>query len=177
MKRQIDTITIEEAKMVKETQDDEVKAYQQEINEREIKQILRRVRKLDEHIRTLEESKQRAFARVTSATQQISETGVHSDNQNDAMAQYVAFSEEIVKEIARLQRVQNNVFSLITKIKRRDLQTVLHLYYIDGYTWEEVAVKMHYSWRWVMKLHGKALQEITRVAQRNPALYSVIKGK
>lgn len=142
-----------------------------EITEREVKQVLRMVRKLDEHIRTLEESQQKAFARVTSATQQISETGVHSDKQHDAMAEYVAFSEEIAKEIARLERVQKNVFSLITKIKRRDLQTILHLYYIDGYTWEEVAVKMHFSWRWTMELHGRALQEMANVARRNPVLW------
>ena len=38
--------------------------------------------------------------------------------------------------------------------------TLMRLKYIDGLTWEEVAVKLNYSWRWVHKLHSRALQKI-----------------
>lgn len=36
-------------------------------------------------------------------------------------------------------------------------RTIMRLYYIDGLTWEQVAVKMSYSWRQVHRIHGKAL--------------------
>lgn len=150
---------------------------EKEVTKEDIKRVLRKIRKLDERITILEESKEKAFARVTSATQSLSETGVHGGQERDAMAEYVAYSEEIVTELETLHRMKRDMMKLISKVRKHDLQSVLQLYYIDGYTWEEVAVKMHFSWRWVMKLHGNALQEITRVAQRNPALYSAIKGK
>lgn len=132
----------------------------------EIKQILRQGRNLEKRIRMLEESRERAYARVTSATQQFSVTGVRSDSEKDAMAEYVAYSEEIVSEIAKLERMQRNILRLVKRVRRHDYQNLLHLYYIDCLTWEEVAVKMNYSWRWVMKLHGKALVEAARIASR-----------
>ena len=148
-----------------------------EITAEEVKRALRKVRRIDARIKILEESQEKAYARITSATQKLSKTGVRGGQTKDAMAEYVSLSEEIVKELTRLNQIKRDMMKLISKVRKHDLQSVLQLYYIDGYTWEEVAVKMHFSWRWVMKLHGNALQEITRVAQRNPALYSAIKGK
>lgn len=32
--------------------------------------------------------------------------------------------------------------------------------YIDGMTWEKVAQKMNYDYRWVTRLHGRALEKL-----------------
>lgn len=136
----------------------------------EIKQLLRQGRRLEDRIKVLEESQAKAFARVTSATQRLSETGVHAGKNKDAMSEYVAYSETIAEEITKMQRKQRDMMRIISKVRNHDLQTVLQLYYVDVLTWEEVAVRMHYSWRWVMKLHGKALQEVARIAERNPEM-------
>jgi len=37
---------------------------------------------------------------------------------------------------------------------------VLELYYLDGYTWEQVAAAMHLDQRWIYRLHGKALLKV-----------------
>lgn len=141
----------------------------------EVKVILRHGRDIDKRIKLLQESQDRAFAKVTSATQKISVTGVHGSTKDDAMAQYVAYSEQVTMEITKLQRIQTNLLKLISKVRRHDLQSVLQLYYIDCMTWEEVAVKMNYSWRWIMKLHGKALVEVTRIAERYPYILKCCK--
>lgn len=137
----------------------------------DIKRVLRKTRQTDTRIKLLEESQEKAFARVTSATQRLSETGVHGGPDKNALAEYVALSEEIVEELTKLYRVKQNVMKLIFKVRKHDLQSVLQLYYLDGLTWEEVAVKMHFSWRWTMELHGRALQEMVTVAKRNPVLW------
>lgn len=141
----------------------------------EVKAILRHGRDIDKRIKLLQESQDRAFAKVTSATQKISVTGVHGSTKDDAMAQYVAYSEQVTMEITKLQRIQTNLLKLISKVRRHDLQSVLQLYYIDCMTWEEVAVKMNYSWRWIMKLHGKALVEVMRIAERYPYILKCCK--
>lgn len=39
-----------------------------------------------------------------------------------------------------------------------EAEKILMLYrYIDGKQWEEIAVRMGYTWRWVMQIHGRAL--------------------
>lgn len=47
----------------------------------------------------------------------------------------------------------------IDKLAPRE-RTLIRLYYIDGLTWEQVAVKMNYSWRQVHRIHGTALAEL-----------------
>lgn len=39
-------------------------------------------------------------------------------------------------------------------------RTLIRLYYIEGVTWEEVAVQLGYSWRHVHRIHGFALEKL-----------------
>lgn len=41
------------------------------------------------------------------------------------------------------------------------LRLLLRYRYIDGYTWERIAVEMHYSWRQVVRMHGRALAKMS----------------
>ena len=45
----------------------------------------------------------------------------------------------------------------IDMVEEANLREVLELYYIDGYTWEQVATRMGVDLRWVYRLHGRAL--------------------
>lgn len=48
-------------------------------------------------------------------------------------------------------------------------QTLLRYYYIDGLTWEEVCVRIDYSWRQTHRLHSKALERLKQ--QEEPEAY------
>ena len=43
-------------------------------------------------------------------------------------------------------------------------RTLLRLYYIDGLKWEEVCVRISYSWRQTHKIHAKALEKLKKSA-------------
>lgn len=47
----------------------------------------------------------------------------------------------------------------IEKLEPRERQ-LMRLHYIDGLTWEQVAVEMAYSWRQVHRIHGDALGKL-----------------
>ena len=130
---------------------------------KELKTSLREGRRVSDRIKQLQESAERAYANITSATQKISDSGVHSDKMRDAMAEYVAYSEEIYEEIARLQKIRRTMLLRISKLNRYELQTVLHLYYIDCLSWEQVKDKMNYSLRWTQSLHGIALKTLADI--------------
>lgn len=49
--------------------------------------------------------------------------------------------------------------SAIERLEPRE-RTLIRLYYINGLTWEQVAVEMAYSWRQVHNIHGKALGQL-----------------
>jgi RNA polymerase sigma factor (sigma-70 family) len=39
-------------------------------------------------------------------------------------------------------------------------RTLIRLHYIEGMVWEEVCIKMSYSWRQVHRIHAKALEQL-----------------
>lgn len=67
-------------------------------------------------------------------------------------ARYAVLIEELAD---RLLAIEDAIGGL-EPVKRR----LLRLRYIDGLTWERVAVEMDYSWTQVHRLHGEALAEL-----------------
>lgn len=44
---------------------------------------------------------------------------------------------------------------------------LMHYRYIDGMKWEKVAVEMNMEYRWVLRIHGRALQEICKLTMES----------
>ena len=76
------------------------------------------------------------------------------------MDKVLEIEEKIDQEIDELQEVRRDIKTVLGQLEDDTLRLLMEYRYIDGLTFEEIAVKMHYSWRWVIKLHGKALAEI-----------------
>jgi len=79
-------------------------------------------------------------------------------------------TEELIDTKAKLLEVLNEkkaaldaelieIESAIKKLKPRE-RLLVRLHYIDGLTWEQVAVDMTYSWSQVHRIHAKALQKL-----------------
>lgn len=41
-------------------------------------------------------------------------------------------------------------------------RVLMRLRYIEGKTWEEIAVAMHYSYKWTHVLHGRTLEKLKK---------------
>ena len=81
----------------------------------------------------------------------------HSD-----LSDYAAILDEqidLLKE-ERLEKVRcyQKIERQISQMENEDEQEVLRLRYILGMKWEEVAVKMDYSWRQIHRIHSSALK-------------------
>ena len=76
------------------------------------------------------------------------------------MDKVLEIEAEINREIDELQEVCRGIKTVLGQLEDDTLRLLMEYRYLDGLTFEEIAVKMHYSWRWVIKLHGKALAEI-----------------
>ena len=61
--------------------------------------------------------------------------------------------EERLEKVRCYQKIEKQ----ISQMENEDEKEVLRLRYILGMKWEEVSVKMNYSWKWVHKIHGRAL--------------------
>lgn len=84
----------------------------------------------------------------------------HGSSHSD-LSDYAAILDEqidLLKE-ERLEKVRcyQKIERQISQMENEDEQEVLRLRYILGMKWEEVAVKMNYSWKWIHKIHRRAL--------------------
>lgn len=80
------------------------------------------------------------------------------DKIQSAVDHICEIEEEINRDIDELVMIREQVQKAIHSVKDQTLETLLEYRYIDGLTWEELAEKMHYSYQWVCRLHGKALE-------------------
>lgn len=81
----------------------------------------------------------------------------HGSSHSD-LSDYIAILDEqidLLKE-ERLEKVRcyQKIERQIRQMENEDEQEVLRLRYILGMKWEEVAVKMDYSWRQILKQDG-----------------------
>lgn len=62
-----------------------------------------------------------------------------------------------VREMCKVKRLAMEVIEAVEEMRYRE---VLELYYLDGFTWEQVAQRMGITERWALILHGRALLRV-----------------
>ena len=84
----------------------------------------------------------------------------HASNQND-LSDYAALLDQEEKRYMRYryQRIQKckEITDRIEQLSDEDEKDVLMYRYIKLMKWEDICVKMNFSWKWVHKIHSKAL--------------------
>ena len=74
------------------------------------------------------------------------------EHQAELLKKYRSLEMELSKSILEIEEA-------IDTLAPRE-RALMRLYYIDGLTWERVAVEMHYTWRQAHRIHGKALEQL-----------------
>lgn len=72
---------------------------------------------------------------------------------------------EVESDLAGLMETKQKLRELLTELDNPQYQTVLSLRYFCGYTWEDIALKMHYSTRHVQRIHNKALEQLEQLLE------------
>lgn len=63
-------------------------------------------------------------------------------------------------------KIRNEVIDTIRQVPDPTLQRLLELRYIDGRSWERIAVELHYTFRHTTRLHGDALNAVSKILRR-----------
>lgn len=132
------------------------------------KEWLLRARKLEERIVALQESRRRAYDRAVSATvrpRDVCVTGGKTAAPDDKTAGYASVGEEIDAQLAELNRIRAEILRMCRRVEDNTLAALLIEYYVNGKTWEQVAVGLGCSWRHVHRLHARALKKLEEVIE------------
>lgn len=127
------------------------------------KQELKNYVVLDKEVNHLEERIQRLENSLISPKIQLisdmpkggglEDTGDKIAKLMDLKALYNERWDKLISERLRIEKAINGLKEPIERL-------LMSLKYIDGMTWEEVCVKINYSWRQVHYLHKRALKNI-----------------
>ena len=91
----------------------------------------------------------------TKITQTLTPDKVKSNSENrleSSVSKIVDIEREIGTSIDQLERIRLQVESVINSVPNVNQRNVLRLRYISGMKWEQIAVKLNYDYRWVLRL-------------------------
>lgn len=77
-----------------------------------------------------------------------------------AISKIVDLETEINAEIDKLVEKRKEIEGIIRMVEDSTLRTLLEYRYINGKKWEEIALMMGYDYRYILKIHGKALSAL-----------------
>ena len=78
-------------------------------------------------------------------------------------AQLADAEEEIIELRSEAWSIRMEIVRTLNRIQTPEYNTLLYLRYIEGKTWEQIAVEMHYTFRHTTRLHGDALREVDAI--------------
>ena len=84
----------------------------------------------------------------------------------DAVCKIVDLQEELGKDVQELVELKHRISTVIKAVPNIELQTLLEKRYLCFQSWEQIAVDMHYSNKWIKKLHEKALSTVEEFSKK-----------
>lgn len=104
-------------------------------------------------------------------TPQYGSSGGSSHSTGDkigaAVARIVDAENRVSDELEMLEATEREVINTISAVRDATLSTLLYERYINGKTFEQIAVLLDKSWRHTIRLHGSALYEISLIISKN----------
>ena len=130
------------------------------------KQYLQQISRLDRMInnKLAEISQLRELAMSVSAikNEERVQTTPNFDKIGTAYCKIEEMEEKLDKLIDEFVDKKNLIISQIDKIENETYYEILFARYIEKKTFEKIADELTYSWRQIIRLHGRALQEFEK---------------
>ena len=131
-------------------------------NEQKIR-YLSRYRRMNARIDRLLDEKRRWWELALKITPSLSQApggGENGSRVERPMDKVMEIEAQITREIDELYTVHQEIKGTLSQLEDENLKLLMEYRYIDGLTWEQVAVEMNYSYMQICRLHGKALNAI-----------------
>lgn len=135
----------------------------------EVKTWLRSYRYLKSEVERLEEELAEWRSKAEKMTRELSgmPSGSGGGDKVPACVEKIwelerKLSAKLSDAVEQRQAIERAIESLPDEKKQ-----LMRYRYIDGMKWEKVAVEMNLEYRWVLRIHGRALQEICKLTMES----------
>ena len=139
---------------------------------RQVRAYLWRVRDAERELKLLEQEYEQAKADILhlKAIQYDADkvSGGKIGDLSDAIAVLEGYAERVNAKWDKLVALRERAKELIARIIDWRCREVLTRRYLRGQSWERIAVDMEYDFRWIIRLHGRALRSILKLTLESP---------
>lgn len=129
----------------------------------DIKRKLQNYIWIKENIQSLEDRLLEIDTQLTKITANLSDDPVQTtkdpDKWTNLINERIEVEEMINRELCRCLKEIQYIENLISNLPERE-KLLMRLRYIDNLKWEEIALKMNYTWQHMHRIHAKALNKI-----------------
>lgn len=87
------------------------------------------------------------------------------EKMQNAVDKIIEAKNRVSDELEMLEATEREVVKTIDSVEDKTLRTLLYERYINDKTFELIAVKLNYSWRQTIRLHGTALMAVKNVIE------------
>lgn len=133
-----------------------------------LKQIPRLDKTINMKLEQIEELRSLA-EKITAEVKHIksqNKKSYQADRVSGIVAKIVDLNAEINADVDRLVDLKAEAIKLIDKVENPEHKLLLSMRYVSNYTFEKIAVEMNYCYRWVLTLHGRALDDFEKVYKK-----------
>lgn len=130
------------------------------------KEYLNRVRQQNFVVRQAEKELTTVKSDILSLKAASLSEKVSGTKESDLADKYIKlekYFDKVIAEWDKLIDMRIEAKAMIAMLSEGKHQAVLYARYINCEDWEQIAAEMHYSWKGIFKLHGRALQSFERV--------------
>lgn len=125
-------------------------------------QVVRADRMIDNKLHEIEELRRMAISVTSVLKDDVVSGGGTGDKVGTIVSKIIDMENELDREIDKLVDLKREVMSVIDQLEPTKCE-ILYKRYLQKKTWEKIAVETGFSYVWVCKLHGRALQDVERI--------------
>lgn len=89
--------------------------------------------------------------------------GGSQDKIGNAIAKITDLQAELNRDIDHFVDLKREVAAKLSKVTRAEYYEILHKRYFEYQSLEQIAVSMNYTYRWIRRLHGRALNVFGKI--------------
>lgn len=81
----------------------------------------------------------------------------------DAIIRLMEAEDELNRQIDELVDLKMEISRTISRVRNENYRLILEMRYLCFNTWEEIAATLHYTDRWLRKMHDRALDVVDAI--------------
>lgn len=128
-----------------------------------LQQIRRCDRMIENKLSEVDSLRNLALSITGTWKEDVVHTSGVSDKIGNTVAKIIDLQNEIDENIDKLVDLKREIMKVIDQLEDSAMIDILYKRYFKYETWEQIALDMNFTYQWVCKLHGKALQEVKKI--------------